>query len=100
MLQKLGHQGIHLEYQEYRWLWLKELQLERCDSEHSSLKDGGLDITFTFTEDTTSEISTDLDDENTVLALLDLEWTANDKYTPDYIKQLNQWADIAGITMV
>lgn len=78
------------------------------DTYESSLKDSGDDLTFTVIQDTTftvaqdtsSHISTNLDDQNTVPALLNLEWTADNEYPADYIKQLNQWADIADTTMV
>ena len=33
--------------------------------------------------------------ENTLPALTDLEWTGDDKYPSDYIKQLKAWADEA-----
>ena len=57
----------------------------------SSLKDGD-DLSFTISDNTTSNPATLLDEENTASPLTDLEWTPDDKYPPEYIKQLNQWA--------
>lgn len=60
----------------------------------NSLKGGDDDFTFTFSNDSNVDAS-GLSDENTLAALTDLEWTGDDKYPSDYIKQLKEWADKA-----
>lgn len=65
------------------------------DTYESSLKAGGDDITFTFSEDINVD-TTDLSDENTASPLNDLEWISDDQYPAEYITQLKEWADKAG----
>ncbi|KAI1115450.1 hypothetical protein F5Y14DRAFT_129786 [Nemania sp. NC0429] len=57
----------------------------------NSLRDGD-DLTFTVSEDGDA-IS--LSDEDTLEPLTDLEWTSDDQYPSDYIRLMNEWADLA-----
>ncbi|KAI1409240.1 hypothetical protein F5Y13DRAFT_203653 [Hypoxylon sp. FL1857] len=57
----------------------------------NSLTDGGVDLTFTFSEDSTVDAS-GLSDEDTLAPLTDLEWTNDDQYPSDYIQQMKEWA--------
>ncbi|KAI8961588.1 hypothetical protein F5Y11DRAFT_366628 [Daldinia sp. FL1419] len=59
-----------------------------------SLTDGGNDWTFTFSEDSTVDAS-GLSDEDTLAPLTDLEWTSDDQYPSDYIRQMKEWANKA-----
>lgn len=59
-----------------------------------SLKGGDDDFTFTFSDDSKVDAS-GLSDEDTLAPLTDLEWTDDDKYPSDYIKQLKEWANKA-----
>lgn len=67
------------------------------DTYESVLKDGDDDITFTFSD---SDITINSDEENTLSPLVDLEWTPDDEYPEEYIKQVNEWADKAGTTTI
>jgi hypothetical protein len=60
----------------------------------NSLKIADDDFTFTFSNDSNVDAS-DLSDEDTLAPLADLEWTGDDKYPSDYIKQWNEWANKA-----
>ncbi|KAI1124880.1 hypothetical protein F5Y10DRAFT_284663 [Nemania abortiva] len=59
-----------------------------------TLTDGGDDLTFTFSEDSTVDAS-GLSDEDTLAPLTDLEWTNDDQYPSDYIQQMKEWASKA-----
>ncbi|KAI1171749.1 hypothetical protein F4777DRAFT_593495 [Nemania sp. FL0916] len=60
----------------------------------NTLKDGGNDLSFTFSENITVDASA-LSEENTLAPLTDLEWTDDDQYPSDYIKQMKEWASKA-----
>ncbi|KAI2463235.1 hypothetical protein F4781DRAFT_417305 [Annulohypoxylon bovei var. microspora] len=60
----------------------------------NTLTDGGDDWNFTFSEDSTVDVS-GLSDEDTLAPLTDLEWTDDDQYPSDYIQQMKEWASKA-----
>ncbi|KAJ2977948.1 hypothetical protein NUW58_g7650 [Xylaria curta] len=60
----------------------------------NTLIDGGDDLTFTFSEDSTVDAS-GLSDEDTLAPLTDLEWTDDDQYSSGYIQQMKEWASKA-----
>ncbi|KAI8630070.1 hypothetical protein F5Y19DRAFT_70377 [Xylariaceae sp. FL1651] len=60
----------------------------------NTLIDGGDDLTFTFSEDSTVDAS-DLSDEDTLAPLTDLEWTDDNQYPSDYIQQMKEWVSKA-----
>ncbi|KAI1374101.1 hypothetical protein F4677DRAFT_447748 [Hypoxylon crocopeplum] len=60
----------------------------------NTLTDGGDDLTFTFSKDSTVDAS-GLAGEDTLAPLTDLEWTDDDQYPSDYIQQVKKWASKA-----
>ncbi|KAI0470671.1 hypothetical protein GGR56DRAFT_659966 [Xylariaceae sp. FL0804] len=59
-----------------------------------TLTEGGNDLTFTIS-DNSHDNASDLSPENTLAPLTDLEWTDDDQYPSDYIKQMKEWASKA-----